>query len=208
MLVACAVLACGDIARADTPEYWHRETFKTERSTLDPLPERRERSSRSSYIPRVARATVNEGSARPSRLGAPKSAETTRRSKSKGVRVASLGNTYVPEKKPARSLSGGGGIKWLASSGCLNGTLRGVLSQVAASFGAVTVNSTCRSRSHNARVGGASRSWHLTGDAADFRVHGNWGGASSFLRSSGSVGGFKHYGGGLFHIDTGPRRSW
>jgi hypothetical protein len=28
------------------------------------------------------------------------------------------------------------------------------------------------------------------------------------LRSNGSVGGLKHYGGGLFHIDNGARRSW
>jgi uncharacterized protein YcbK (DUF882 family) len=68
------------------------------------------------------------------------------------------------------------------------------------------VNSTCRGRSRNSRVGGAPRSKHLTGDAADFRIHGNWGAASSFIR--GLVGGFKHYGGGLFHIDTGPRRRW
>jgi hypothetical protein len=30
----------------------------------------------------------------------------------------------------------------------------------------------------------------------------------AYLRSSGMVGGLKHYGGGLFHIDTGARRSW
>jgi hypothetical protein len=30
----------------------------------------------------------------------------------------------------------------------------------------------------------------------------------AFLRSHGSVGGLKHYGGGLFHIDSGPRRGW
>jgi uncharacterized protein YcbK (DUF882 family) len=81
-----------------------------------------------------------------------------------------------------------------------------VIAQVAARFGSVTVNSTCRSRRHNARVGGASRSMHLTGDAADFRIHGNWGAAAGFIRSL--VGGFKHYGGGLFHIDTGTRRTW
>lgn len=141
----------------------------------------------------------------PSRLGGPRS-ETTRRSKRKGVEVASLGGGYVPKPKLGPSLSGG--VTWVASSGCLNGTLRGVIAQVAASYGRVTVSSTCRSHSHNARVGGAKRSHHLTGDAADFRVHGNWGGAYSFLRNHGSIGGLKHYGGGLFHIDTGPKRSW
>jgi hypothetical protein len=29
---------------------------------------------------------------------------------------------------------------------------------------------------------------------------------AAYVRSR--VGGFKHYGGGLFHIDTGPRRTW
>ena len=129
------------------------------------------------------------------------------RAKAAPVRVASLGVAHVPAAPRAeRNISGGGGIRWVASSGCLNGTLRGVLAQVAARFGAVTVNSTCRSRRHNARVGGATRSMHLTGDAADFRIRGNWGAASGFIRSL--VGGFKHYGGGLFHIDTGSRRTW
>ena len=36
------------------------------------------------------------------------------------------------------------------------------------------------------------------------RVHGNVRSALAYLR--GAVGGLKHYGGGLFHIDTGPRR--
>ena len=68
------------------------------------------------------------------------------------------------------------------------------------------VNSTCRSHGHNARVGGAPKSYHLSGDAADFRVFGNVSATYSFLQSR--VGGLKHYGGGLFHIDTGPRRSF
>jgi uncharacterized protein YcbK (DUF882 family) len=51
--------------------------------------------------------------------------------------------------------------------------LREVINQVAALFGPVKVNSTCRSRNHNAKVGGATRSKHLTGDAADFSVNRN-----------------------------------
>jgi uncharacterized protein YcbK (DUF882 family) len=71
----------------------------------------------------------------------------------------------------------------------------------------VTVNSTCRSASRNRRVGGAKRSWHLTGNAADFRVRGaSVRSVYSYLR--GMVGGMKHYGGGLFHIDNGPRRAF
>ena len=30
----------------------------------------------------------------------------------------------------------------------------------------------------------------------------------SFLKANKRVGGLKHYGGGAFHIDTGPRRTW
>jgi Peptidase M15 len=106
------------------------------------------------------------------------------------------------------SLSGGGGISWVASSGCVNGTVKSALRDMAQTFGSVTVTSTCRSRSHNASVGGARKSHHLTGDAADFRVGGNPSRVMAALRSNSSIGGVKHYGGGLYHIDTGPRRTW
>lgn len=124
----------------------------------------------------------------------------------RNVRVASLGGSYAPKPSLGPSLSGGA-VRWAASSGCLNSGLRSVVASVAATFGPVTVNSTCRSRRHNARVGGARRSYHLSGNAVDFRVRGNWRGVMAYLRGSG-VGGLKHYGGGLFHIDNGPRRSW
>jgi hypothetical protein len=129
---------------------------------------------------------------------------STRRARS-GRRLASLGRDFE-STPPVRSLTGG--VKWSASSACLNGQLQAVVAQVAANFGHVTVNSTCRSRRRNARVGGAHRSHHLTGNAVDFRLRGNVSAAYAYLRSSGSIGGLKHYGGGLFHIDTGPRRSW
>lgn len=126
----------------------------------------------------------------------------------KKQRYAALGSSATDAVAAKPQLGTGGGIRWAASSGCLNGTLRSVVAQVAASYGSVTVNSTCRSRRHNAAVGGAHRSQHLTGNAVDFRVHGNVRGVYAFLRSQGGVGGLKHYGGGLFHIDTGPRRTW
>jgi uncharacterized protein YcbK (DUF882 family) len=72
----------------------------------------------------------------------------------------------------------------------------------------VRVSSTCRSGARNRAVGGASKSYHLTGNAADFRVFASVSSVYASLRSNGSVGGLKHYGGGLFHIDSGPRRSW
>lgn len=119
-------------------------------------------------------------------------------------------SSSAPKGSSAKSSSGyssgGGKVTWLASSGCLNSSLRSIVYSIAASYGSVTVNSTCRSSGHNRRVGGAPKSHHLTGNAVDFRVHGNWGGAAARLR--GHWGGFSHYGGGLFHIDSGPRRSW
>ncbi|MGE5267463.1 MAG: YcbK family protein [Deltaproteobacteria bacterium] len=128
-------------------------------------------------------------------------------SKTKLKKYAALDTgAMVDALPPAKSLTGGG-VRWAASASCLNGTLRSVVTQVA-SYAPVTVNSTCRSKSHNRKVGGASKSHHLTGDAVDFRVHGNVGAVYAFLRSNGSLGGVKHYGGGLFHIDTGPKRSW
>ena len=99
-------------------------------------------------------------------------------------------------------------MRWVASSGCVDGSLKSVIYQVASNFGPVTVSSTCRSKGRNRAVGGAKRSKHLTGDAIDFRVHGNNRGVYAFLRSNGTVGGLKHYGGGLYHIDNGDRRTW
>ncbi len=128
--------------------------------------------------------------------------DTPRRKANRGTQVASLGPTYIPTPKP--SLSEGGNINWVASASCLDSSLKSVIHHVAQNYGSVTVNSTCRSHAHNRSVGGAPKSYHLTGNAADFRVHGNWGSAYSYLK--GTVGGLSHYGGGLFHIDTGPRR--
>ena len=136
------------------------------------------------------------------------------RRKNRNVRVASLGNSFKYARSPStgkpkrrKSITGGGrGVQWVASSGCLNGRLKSAIYYVARNFGRVRVNSTCRSRRRNRRVGGARRSYHLTGDAADIRIWGNVRAAARYLRSV--AGGYKHYGGGLFHIDTGPRRTW
>ena len=144
--------------------------------------------------------------AKRTKVSAPEDRPQTRR-----TRVASLNasrSDATPEReRPRRSLSGGS-VNWTADAGCLNGTLRGIMRSLASSFGPVTVNSTCRSRSHNASVGGAPKSYHLQGEAVDFRVHGSVSAVYASLRDNGSVGVLKHYGGGLFHIDTGPRRSW
>ena len=146
----------------------------------------------------VAAAPVTEPAA-----GVPKPIEPPAAAPSEQV-VASLG----PTPPPAPPKTTAGPINWVASPNCLANPLRTVLSEVAALFGAVRVNSTCRSKAHNARVGGASRSYHLTGNAVDFRVAANTAAVSRFLLGKKTVGGFKHYGFGLFHIDTGPRRTW
>jgi hypothetical protein len=123
-----------------------------------------------------------------------------------GFQLASLGGSDIPAK---RSSITEGAIRWGASPSCLDSRLRQVINQVASIFGPVKVNSTCRSRPHNAKVGGATHSKHLTGDAADFSVRSNKRGVLAYLERNPSVGGLKLYGGdGHFHIDTGPRRTW
>ena len=109
-----------------------------------------------------------------------------------------------------RSSLSDGAVRWGASPSCLDSRLRQVINQVASNFGPVKVNSTCRSRTHNAKVGGATRSKHLTGDAVDFSVSRNKPAVLGWLRRQPSVGGLKLYAGGRghFHIDTGPRRTW
>jgi uncharacterized protein YcbK (DUF882 family) len=131
----------------------------------------------------------------------------TPRRKPSGVQLASLGS-----EAGAIGFSRNGlterSVRWNASPACLSSSLRRVVGEIAANFGPVTVNSTCRSHGHNARVGGARQSHHLTGNAADFRINGDTRRVLAFLGAHRSVGGLKHYGGGVFHIDTGPRRTW
>ena len=127
-----------------------------------------------------------------------------------GPLLASLGREFfAPAPASAPSLTGDA-IKWrpTALTDCLATPLRGVLLELAEAFGPITVRWTCRSKEVNARVGGAKRSYHLTGEAVDFNVTGNWRAVLAFLQAKKQVGGLKHYGGGAFHIDTGPRRTW
>jgi threonine dehydrogenase-like Zn-dependent dehydrogenase len=76
--------------------------------------------------------------------------------------------------------------------------------RLASKFGRVVITSVCTGRharhSYHYRTNGG-RSM-----AVDFRVRGDWRGAALALRSF--EGGFAHYGGGLFHLDVGPRRRW
>ena len=129
--------------------------------------------------------------------------------RAKGRRVASLKSSDDGESGgySSRPKVSGGHVSWVASGSCLPGQLKSVIAEVS-QYGRVVVTSTGRGAGHNRAVGGASKSYHLNCQAADFRVHGNVASAASFLRNHGSVGGFHHYGGGLFHIDTGPKRTW
>jgi hypothetical protein len=122
-------------------------------------------------------------------------------------RMAPLAPDDAPDPSELPSLSGET-IRWIASPDCLAKPLRAVLAEVASNFGPLRVNSTCRSKRHNAKVGGAKRSYHLTGNAVDFRISGAVQPVLDFLTGKRMVGGLKHYGFGVFHIDTGPRRTW
>jgi len=120
-----------------------------------------------------------------------------------GPMVASLGREFfAPPPTSLPSLTEDA-IKWLptALTDCLAAPLLAVLTELAAAFGPVTVRWTCRSEEVNARVGGAKRSYHLTGDAVDFNMTGNYRAILAFLQAKKEVGGLNHYGGGAFHID-------
>lgn len=160
-------------------------------------------------LPAKSRKAASQKSKALKAYGATYAGQPKKKSASKGTKkkYAALDTGAMIDTAPTKSLTGGG-VRWLASASCLNGTLVAVVGQVAANYGGVTVNSTCRSKARNRAVGGAGKSHHLTGDAVDFRVRGNVRAVHAFLRSHGSLGGVKHYGGGLFHIDTGPKRSW
>jgi len=127
-----------------------------------------------------------------------------------GPMLASLGRDFFQPSPPSAPSLTGDAIKWLptALTDCLAAPLRGILFELAAAFPPITIRWTCRSKEINARVGGAKRSYHLTGDAVDFNVTGNYRAILAFLKAKKEVGGLKHYGSGAFHIDTGPRRTW
>jgi len=179
-----------------------RRAAQSKRMRLGATAPRRQRESLTGGSPRISEGSTS----RKARAGRHGHRHGYRRSK--GVRTASLGSDFAPTPSFDRSLTGTR-IAWVAKSSCLNANLRAVIAQVANTFGPVTVNSTCRSRRHNARVRGARHSHHLSGNAVDFRVRGASARAVySFLRNHATVGGLKLYRRGFFHIDTGSRRSW
>lgn len=194
-----ASVVSGVSARADDLPFWEQADTAAKSAKA--------KSAKSSYNKASYKKSKKSYASKSSGKKLGGYAEATEpKKKKRGYKVAALdGGSYGSE--PKKSLSGGS-VRWVASSGCVDGSLKSVINSVASNFGPVTVSSTCRSRGHNASVGGAKRSKHLTGDAIDFRVHGNNRGVYAFLRSHGTVGGLKHYGGGLYHIDNGDRRTW
>lgn len=197
-------IAAPSTARAEAVPFWEQSDIDAKKAKVSKKFSSKKYGSKS-YASNGSRKKYTSKHAK--KLGGYAEASEPKKKSHKGVKVAALGNTYYPEPKASKSLSGGG-VRWVASSGCLDGSLKAVVYQVASTYGPVTVNSTCRSKGHNRAVGGAPRSKHLSGSAVDFRVHGNVRAVYAYLKSSGSVGGLKHYGGGLFHIDNGERRSW
>lgn len=69
------------------------------------------------------------------------------------------------------------------------------------------INSGCRCEKHNREVGGAPDSYHLTGQAADWRFEPasyTW-----YVMLSRWSGGFHYYEDkGFVHTDVGPKRRW
>ncbi|KAB2913442.1 MAG: DUF882 domain-containing protein [Hyphomicrobiaceae bacterium] len=186
---------------------------RPQRRTVQRHADKARRTQRGTRVASLGREVAPAPKPRPSvavvgsRGPVPRLPREARRNRT-GPVVASLGREFIAPAPALQPSLSGGPINWVASAECLASRLRTVLAEVAANFGSLRVNSTCRSRRHNARVGGARRSYHLTGNAADFRVAGKVKEVYAFLKGNRSVGGLKHYGFGLFHIDTGPRRSW
>ena len=95
-----------------------------------------------------------------------------------------------------------------APTTCLPGELKTVMADVAARFGAVSVESTHRGKARNRRAGGARGSLHLACRAVDFRVAGRTRAVMAFLTAHPEVGGLKVYRNGIIHVDNGERRAW
>ncbi len=93
----------------------------------------------------------------------------------------------------------------------LNGRLVVLLHTVQQHYGRkVVVVSGCRSWSHNRKVGGAHKSYHLRCMAADIVVPGvSKGDLAGYLIRLPGRGGFGTYCRSAYlHIDVGPKREW
>jgi hypothetical protein len=75
---------------------------------------------------------------------------TGRKRKPRGFQLAPLGSDTTPQEGVDRALAGGR-VRWGAAPGCRKGTWRRVIAEVSRKFGPLTIDSTCRSRRHNAK---------------------------------------------------------
>ena len=167
------------------------------------------RSVRKKRIRRVLRVGKASKTSRKLRKSKRRVASTKRRVRT-GAKMAKVARGPVEPKliKAAYQAKKSGKLLSRAPFKCIPDELKAVLGQVAERWGTVVVNSSHRSKAHNRRVGGKSRSFHLRCEAADFSVRGSHKGLVAFLRSHPLVGGYKRYRAGHFHIDVGPKRTW
>lgn len=99
----------------------------------------------------------------------------------------------------------------IESAAPLDAGLLALLSRIEAQFGAKPVIvSGCRSPSHNAAVGGAPNSWHLSCKAADIKLPGVPAQeVRRFVLTLPERGGVGTYcGHDALHVDIGPARQW
>ncbi|WP_226576680.1 D-Ala-D-Ala carboxypeptidase family metallohydrolase [Acuticoccus sediminis] len=100
------------------------------------------------------------------------------------------------------------GVRPGVDVGSMTAAARAGALEVARDFG-LTISSGYRSPSHNARVGGASHSRHMQGDAVDLTgvTADNVAAIVGALQSRGFRG-FGYYNNGSLHADMGQRRAW
>ena len=121
--------------------------------------------------------------------------------------VASIGPAAVPAPKPtgglpaaitAGSVALGSGV----STDCLAPALQGVLADVAARFGRVTIVSTHRLNTENHSRGSVRHKLHLACKAVDFKTQRGSAEVIAYLRTRPEVAGINTYRpDGLIHID-------
>jgi Peptidase M15 len=96
-------------------------------------------------------------------------------------------------------------------NGALDAALLSLIFRIEARFGAkAVIVSGCRSPAHNAAVGGAPNSWHLSCKAADIRLPGvPPSEIRRFALALPERGGIGTYCGfDSVHVDVGPARQW
>ena len=162
-------------------------------------------AKRTSLFGSIKKKTANKRAGSKKRATSKRRHASKRRNVSKGrkQRIRKTSKAFVPSVSRRA-----GRLRVNAPWRCVPKRLKSVIHQIRKRWGPVTVSSTHRSHRRNRLVGGKRRSYHLACRAVDFRVHGRTRGLLTWLRRHPSVGGYKRYRSGFFHIDTGPKRTW